>query len=167
MIAALEAKMQHQQHKRADWRTRPRDYDPVTGLSFVGYLVGPFTRGLDWTPERPPSGVAKIHESRPSGGAGPMRMWFLNWLDGEKPNVPPVTCAQVRRAVDRARVRDPRRFTALDWRMEPSRPEKLTAVAFADKHKIKSSSIERWFYKAVELVVEELVADLNGQRYPE
>jgi hypothetical protein len=33
--------------KRSDYRTEPHDHDPITGLSFVAYLVGAFTRGFD------------------------------------------------------------------------------------------------------------------------
>lgn len=149
---------------RSDWRSQPRDYDHATGLSFVAYLCGPFTRGLDWTPERPPSGVMKIHESRPSGGVGPMRKFFLRWLDGDKPNVPAVTHAQVLRAVARAKVRDPLRFQALEFRQMPSSPDKPTAVAWCVSKKVTAMTLHRWFHKAVELVVEELIADLNGQR---
>ena len=93
-----------------------------------------------------------------------MRKVFLNWLSGKEPNVPPVTYAQVRRAVDRARARDQMRFAVLDWRMQPSGPDKPTSVAFCDAKKITATTLGRWFYKGVELVVEELIAELNGMR---
>lgn len=153
--------------KRSDWRSCPRDYDTATGLSFVTYLCGAYTRGFDWTPERPPSGVMKLHESRPEGGVGPLRRFFVRWLDGKEENVPPVTHAQVSRAVERARQRDPLRFEALAWRMQPSSQDKPTAIAFCRSKNISAMTLHRWFYKAVELVVEELVAELNGQRYAE
>lgn len=165
---------------RSDWRSCPRDHDDGSGMSFITYLCGPYTRGYDWVPDRPPSGVAVIHyaagavESTPPGhviakgnGKPRMRRFFLSWLSGKEPGIPGVKHAQVQRAVERARTRDPLRFEALEFRQMPSGPDKPSSVAWCASRKpnpITASTLTRWFNKAVELVVEELVADLNGMR---
>lgn len=93
-----------------------------------------------------------------------MRAFFIAWLDGKKDDVPGVSYAQVARAVARAKARDPLRFEALEFRQQASSPDKPTAVAWCLGKKITAMTLHRWFYIAVGLVVEELIAELNGQR---
>lgn len=155
---------------RSDWRSCPKDLDVATGLSFVSYLVGPFTRGYDWLPDRPPSGVMKIHESRPEGGVGPMRPFFLRWLEGklradDPQPVAGVTHAQVKRAIERARRREPDIVAVLLWRQEPSGIDKRTTKRMLAQYSITATTLGRRFDKAIRLVAEELAAELNGQRY--
>ena len=94
-----------------------------------------------------------------------MRRYFLRWLDGEEANVPGVTHAQVARAIERARRREPDAVAVLLWRQEPSSVEKRTTRQMREQYHVTDSTLGRRFDRAVRLVVEELIADLNQQRY--
>lgn len=156
--------------KRSDYRTEPHDHDPISGLSFVAYLVGAYTRGYDWAPEKPIGRAlnpihyqARTSKGKPSGKVG-MRHEFMAWLDGHTKVFPAVSHAQVSQAITRARARDPLRLQALDFRQQPDGRNKPSPGAWCMDKAITYSTLRRWFVRSVVLVVEELERDLN-ERY--
>lgn len=145
--------------KRSDYRTDPRDVRYEGSLSFTQYLVGPYTRGEDWTPDVPPSGVMRIHHGMRDSGVPTMRKWFLRWLDGDDiPNaVPGVKFEEVQRSIERARADDPEAIAVLELRQGLFGRDRGASVRFCIEHGIHSdSTLTKRFYRAVERVVEYL-----------
>lgn len=158
------------QRKRSDYRTSPSDVRHEGTLSFTQYLVGPYTRGHDWNPDRPPSGVMRIHHGTRDSGVPKMRNWFLRWLDGDDvpEAVPGVKFEEVKRSIERARLDEPKWIAALELyqgRLRDGSGQRMNRVQFCIAYNIASdSTVTKWFNKAVGLVVDYLCDEYGRGR---